>query len=114
MIIKSTENLLSHALDREQIPAKSGDANESSGCEMISNEEAASILRSIFKSSCAQDFNAAFKAQEKAASVKFMITTQDEKDLRDLGYSQTQIDKIRPQEAADILKAGCAKVNPTE
>ena len=40
----------------------------------------------------------------KTASVKFMITMQDEKDLRNLGYSQAQIDKIKPQEAVDILK----------
>ena len=42
----------------------------------------------------------------KSASVKFMITMQDEIELRYLGYSETQIYKLKPQEAANILHAG--------
>ena len=46
----------------------------------------------------------------KTASVKFMITIQDENDLRDLGYSQAQIDKMKPQEARDLLQSGTEAV----
>ena len=42
----------------------------------------------------------------QTAQVKFMITMQDEKNLRDLGYSQVQIDTLKPQEAEHILEAG--------
>ena len=42
----------------------------------------------------------------KSASVKFMITIQDEADLQNLGFSKEQIDKLKPQEAEDILKSG--------
>lgn len=42
----------------------------------------------------------------KTARVKFMITMQDEKNLRDLGYSQAQIDTFKPQEAEQILRVG--------
>jgi hypothetical protein len=40
------------------------------------------------------------------ASVKFMITRQDEISLRERGYSQAQIDRLRPQEVSDILAGG--------
>lgn len=40
----------------------------------------------------------------KTASVKFMITLQDQKELRTLGYTQEQIDKIKPQDASDIIQ----------
>lgn len=60
----------------------------------------ASMLLSIFDSSGDSE------ELSKTASVKFMITMQDEKELRDLGYSQTQIDTLKPQEAEDILRAG--------
>jgi len=43
---------------------------------------------------------------QKSASVKFMITLQEEADLRALGYSTEQIRKLKPQEAEDILKSG--------
>jgi hypothetical protein len=39
-----------------------------------------------------------------------MITIQDEKDLLDLGYSQAQIEKIKPQEASEIIQAGMKAV----
>ena len=46
------------------------------------------------------------KSASKSASVKFMITMQDKENLRRLGYSQAQIDKLKPQEAETIIKAG--------
>jgi hypothetical protein len=60
--------------------------------------DALSTLQSIFDSSEA--------VGSKSASVKFMITIQDVADLYSLGYSKEQIDQFKPQEAADILKAG--------
>lgn len=45
----------------------------------------------------------------KTASVKFMLTKQDERDLLRLGYSQEFIEKVRPQEAMNIIQA--AKVS---
>ncbi len=41
----------------------------------------------------------------KSASVKFMITRQEESALQKLGYSQEQIYRLKPHEAAKILKA---------
>jgi len=41
-----------------------------------------------------------------SASVKFMITIQDEADLQSLGFSKEQIYKLKPQEAEDILRSG--------
>ena len=59
-------------------------------------------------------FNRPEPAQEegfaKTASVKFMITMQDEKELLGLGYSQSQIDKMKPQEARDLLQSGTKAV----
>ena len=48
----------------------------------------------------------------ETASVKFMITMQDEKDLCTLGYSKELIDKLKPQEVLDILKTS-RKTDPT-
>lgn len=87
----------------------------------------ASMLLSIFDASGHDDYTAAFSAmnqkstglagdREKCSttgSVKFMITIQEEKELRDLGYSQAQINVLKPQEAGDILKAA-RKANSTE
>jgi hypothetical protein len=42
----------------------------------------------------------------KSASVKFMITIQDEIELRNLGYSEAQIYQLKPQKAAEIIHAG--------
>jgi hypothetical protein len=99
MIDKSKEPHLLLSNDHE--PLINCAPKESPGGELMVSDEAVSILRSIFQSPCAEGFD----APVKAASVKFMITAQDEKELRELGYSQTEIDKIRPQDAADILKA---------
>ena len=48
-------------------------------------------------------------AAEAPATVKMMITRADEAALRKLGYSQADIDKMRPQEAADIIAAKTPK-----
>lgn len=79
------------------------------------NENAAAILQGIFTPFNAYDATGAVSGQGAAggsdsqattASVKFMITTQDEKELLALGYTQAQIDRLKPEEAADILKEG--------
>ena len=41
----------------------------------------------------------------KIAAVKFMITKHEENALLNMGYTQEQIYKLKPQEAAEILKA---------
>jgi hypothetical protein len=40
----------------------------------------------------------------KKASVKFMITKQDEANLKSMGYTQEQINKMTPEEAGRILE----------
>ena len=60
--------------------------------------DALSSLQSIFAS--------ADSVASKSVSVKFMITIQEEADLQVLGYSKEQIDRLKPQEAEDILKSG--------
>ena len=123
MTITSSKDLLPRALDIEPAPDESDAARGAAAQPVIFDAQAASILLSIFNVPTPPDFSAALVAHEKAmlgqaggeraslagtASVKFMITAQDERDLRQLGYSQEQIDKFRPQEAADILRAGAA------
>lgn len=51
-------------------------------------------------------FNSSDSLNSKSASVKFMITIQDEADLQSLGYSKAQIDTFKPQEAEDLIQAG--------
>lgn len=45
-------------------------------------------------------------ASSKSASVKFMITIQDERDLAALGYGQEQINRLKPQEVEEIIRRG--------
>jgi len=71
---------------------------------------ALSILGSVFNTSCLDIFDT--EAGTKSVSVKFMITLQDEADLQNLGYSKEYIDKLKPQEADDIIKSG-VKAEPT-
>ena len=59
-------------------------------------------------------FNSSDSVGSKSVSVKFMITIQDENDLQILGYSKEQIDKLKPQEAADIIQAGIKADPPNE
>lgn len=47
--------------------------------------------------------------KSKSASIPLMITKKMEKDLKDLGYEQEDIDKMKPQEAWDILKNNVEK-----
>ena len=68
----------------------------------IFNGNAVSILQAVFNY---PEEPAPVECLSKKTSMKFMITMQDEKDLRNLGYSQEQINTIKPQEAEDILKA---------
>ena len=116
MIVKSTENQLPGTLGTEQTQAAGGEAG---GAEpMVLNSEAISILSSIFYGSGTVNPYGikpleyppigTGQPEAKTASVKFMITSQDEKELRDLGYSQAEIDQLKPQQAADILKARAA------
>lgn len=77
------------------------------------NPAAASILLSVFKpgSPPAAPGNGKPDAgpdrpaePPTTASVKFMITTRDEQELRALGYVQEQIDRLKPAQVAAILK----------
>ena len=116
MIIKSTENLVPGPLGAEQTQAAGGEAPVSGGAEpIVLNSEAISILCSIFHNSgkvnpysiqpLAYPPIGPDRPEARTAGVKFMITGQDEKELRELGYSQAEIDRLKPQQAADILKA---------
>jgi hypothetical protein len=66
---------------------------------------ALSVLDSIYKSLESVD--------QKTVHVKFMITRQEETELQALGYSTEQIDKLKPQEAADIIESGI-RVEPLD
>lgn len=72
--------------------------------KVMFDPEVLSALQSVFNPSGQDNFDS--KGFTKTACVKFMITIQDELDLHNLGYSKTQIDKLKPHEAADILQAG--------
>jgi len=64
----------------------------------VFDSNALSALDSIYKSLESVD--------QKAASVKFMITMQEEADLNSLGYGKEQINKLKPQEAVIIIQSG--------
>jgi hypothetical protein len=69
--------------------------------------EVISMLQSIFNLSGQQQGGPALgDLLPKTASVKFMITRQDEEGLCQLGYSQDEIHKMKPQRAREILSAG--------
>lgn len=77
--------------------------------------EALSILQGVFSAPQEETESSPESKEEppeeseagaKTASVKFMITAQDEEELRRLGYAQAEIDRLKPQEAADIISAG--------
>lgn len=70
--------------------------------QVVFNTEAVSLVQMLIESGLESSIGG---SSSKTASVKFMLTIQDEKDLRKLGYSQIQIDNIKPQEAADIIKS---------
>lgn len=105
MAAKSTE--IAPALIIQDSAATGSNANEGFVCDLeMLDANAISVLQSIFE--LAPETLATEEPVSKTASVKFMITMQDEEDLRKLGYSQERIDKIKPQEAVDILQAGTA------
>jgi len=70
---------------------------------VLFDTETLAALQAVFSAS--SKVNAGAEAP-KSASVKFMITMQDEINLRNLGYSDAQIDTLTPQEAVDIIQAG--------
>jgi hypothetical protein len=77
--------------------------NEKAGKgDVVFNMEAVPILQLLFEN-CAEPSSGDVPA--KTACVKFMLTMQDEAALRELGYSQEQIDKFKPQDAAEIILA---------
>lgn len=95
----------------EQLPTEIPSSNKN---DVVFNKElfdtnALSILGSVFNTSCQDNFN--MEACTKSVSVKFMITLQDEADLKALGYSKEQIDQLKPHEAEDIIKSG-SKAEP--
>lgn len=92
MIIKAGGTHKIHVVGIEHAPVKSSTTTEDCGSEPVAAHE--NTASSIHHST------------SRTASVKFMITMQDEEGLRKLGYSQAEIDKIKPQEALDILRAG--------
>ena len=114
MIDKLTGKIVSRAPDIDQIYNEDKTTNVDLCFDPSKfNESYASNLLSVFNYSGEEDFTPLDEASDggengtdsKSASVKFMITNQEEKDLHSLGYSQEQIDSFKPQEAADILKA---------
>jgi len=74
------------------------------------NDEGFVFDTAVFDSNALSALDSICKSLEsvyqKTASVKFMITIQEEADLKELGYSKAQIDKLKPQEAANIIQSG--------
>jgi hypothetical protein len=99
MTIKAADNILPLPLDNNKTnAAESNEHKEFVFNKVLFDTDALSALQSIFNSSDS--------VGSKSASVKFMITLQDETGLQNLGYSKEQIDQMKPQEAENILKAG--------
>jgi hypothetical protein len=99
MTNKATDNILQIPQDIDKTnAAESNEHKEFVFNKVLFDTNALSALQSIFSSSDS--------VASKSASVKFMITLQDETDLLSLGYSKEQIDRLKPQEAENILKAG--------
>lgn len=74
--------------------------------QCIFDLSAVSILQGIFQPATAEADTPPQADGPATASVKFMITLQDENDLRNLGYSKVQIDKLKPEEAREIITTG--------
>lgn len=105
MTINSKDNILPLQLDIINPSTSSSNVNKDFVFDKVLFDiDALSSLQSIFDS--------ADSAGSKSASVKFMITSKDESDLQLLGYSNEQINQLKPQEAEDILKSG-TKAEPT-
>ena len=97
MTTKTTDNFLPIP-DNMTTSAVDNDHKDFVFDKVLFDIDALSSLQSIF--------NSAESVGSKSASVKFMITNQDETNLLILGYSKEQIDQLKPQEAEDILKSG--------
>jgi hypothetical protein len=114
MIIKKGEKLPIQTLLIEEFPETNEKSFEDNGIGVKFDTNAVSILQSVFNVPEYEHFNLEANTRlvtseqntSKSASIKFMLTSQDEKNLLNLGYSQTQIDKFKPQEAAEIIRAG--------
>lgn len=72
--------------------------------QQLFDDEARLVLNSILSIPSLEKSDA--EGPSKSVSIKFMVTMQDEADLQMLGYSKEQIDKLKPQEVADILQEG--------
>lgn len=79
---------------------KNGDSSNQN--QLVFNSEAVSIVRLLMEHDMESLIGG---APSKTASVKFMLTMQDENNLRNLGYCKEHIDKMKPQEAADIIQS---------
>jgi hypothetical protein len=78
---------------------------------LVLSPETICMLQSLFPGAGGKANEPAMDADlPKTASVKFMITLEDEKNLGELGYSQAQIGKMKPNDAAEILQAGARAV----
>lgn len=100
MISQSMKNLLPLSLDINKPTTTVCNDNNFVFNGVLFDTETLSALQEVFSPS--QDITDT--RGSKSASVKFMITMKDEADLRKLGYNKAQIDALKPQEAADILK----------
>jgi hypothetical protein len=99
MTDKATDSLLPLQLDSKKTSTAVGNDHKDFVFEkVLFDTDALFSLQSIFDS--------AESVGTKTASIKFMITIQDEIELQNLGYSKEQIDKLKPLEAEDILKSG--------
>ena len=112
MIIKLKEDSHINTPDCNQYLAEDKSENDHAQFDIhMFDEKSASNILSIFRCPDSENIEAmdetadgASEACSNTASIKFMITSQDENNLLNLGYSQTQINKLKPQEVADILK----------
>ncbi len=107
MIIKAGGKNKVQRFGVEKTPVEGGKTTNSGEHELSEFDEKAALTQNaILDDSTAGVTYGNRQSQSNMASVKFMITMQDEEGLRKLGYSQAQIDKIKPQEAMDILQSG--------
>ena len=104
MTSKTIEKLLPLSRDIESSTVTVNNSDDFVFDRVLFDIDALTVLQSLFNPSESVD--------SKSARVKFMITIQDETDLQGLGYSKEQINKFKPQEAADILSAG-TEAKPT-
>ena len=83
------------------------DDTTENGTGVVMDPGTVSMLQALFSFADNQAGGpAAAEGAARTASVKFMITLKDEEQLRALGYSQAQIDRLKPAEAHAILQCG--------